>query len=69
MNNMMFMTWLEHRLEPGLDNAPYHHGYDIEVRQPESSSNMTNTEVFHKYGAKTVTVIHDTEDAMGRKKI
>lgn len=54
MPDVMFMDWLSHRLSPAfeqlfghkkmilvLDNAPYHHGFDPEVKVPEITARST----------------------------
>lgn len=81
MTDRMFMDWLAHRLTPAfravfgdkkmilvLDNAPYHHGYDPEVRVPESNSKKYNTDLLRKYGAKKITVKRMVHSGDGRTR-
>lgn len=80
MNDGMFMAWLKHRLTPAfrkrfgaqkmvlvLDNAPYHHGFDPEIKVPESNTKLYNTKLLQKYGVKFVSVPREVEDDRGNK--
>ena len=65
MTDVMFMEWLERRLAPAfkklfgnkkmilvLDNASYHHGFDEEVRVPETNSKKYNVELLRNLGQR-----------------
>ncbi|CAM9976181.1 unnamed protein product [Ectocarpus sp. 8 AP-2014] len=71
MTDSMFMEWLEHRLSPAfnatpefegkqmilvLDNASYHHGFDAEVKVPETNTKKHNVDLLRKFGAKSIRV-------------
>ncbi|CAB1106130.1 unnamed protein product [Ectocarpus sp. CCAP 1310/34] len=71
MTDSMFMEWLEHRLNPGyntipefkgkriiliLDNASYHHGFDAEVKVPESNTKKHNVDLLRMFGAQSIRV-------------
>lgn len=76
----MFMDWLEKRLTPALrtvsrehkkmilvlDNAAYHHGYNEEVKVPESSTKKHNIILVQKYGAKHIKVPRSASKQDGR---
>lgn len=81
MTDEMFMTWLEKRLTPAfrkvfgdkkmiliLDNASYHHGYDCEVKVPETNSKKFNTELLRKHGCSHITVKRNVADGRGGQK-
>ncbi|CAN0476883.1 unnamed protein product, partial [Ectocarpus sp. 8 AP-2014] len=71
MTDSMFMEWLEHRRSPAfnaipefegkqiilvLDNASYHHGFDAEVKVPETNTKKHNVDLLRKFGAKSIRV-------------
>lgn len=71
MTDSMFMEWLERRLGPSynavpdfkgtkmilvLDNASYHHGFDADVKVPETNSKRYNVELLRKFGARSIKV-------------
>ncbi|CAB1121123.1 unnamed protein product [Ectocarpus sp. CCAP 1310/34] len=71
MTDSMFMEWLEHRLSPAynaipefkgkrmilvLDNASYHHGFDAEVKVPETNTKKHNVDLLRMFGAKSIRV-------------
>ncbi|CAM9886349.1 unnamed protein product, partial [Hapterophycus canaliculatus] len=79
MTDTMFMEWLEHRLAPAynavpefkdkkmilvLDNASYHHGFDAEVKVPETNTKKHNVELLRKYGAGREEVATATREYM-----
>lgn len=80
MTDKMFMTWLEKRLTPAfkklfgdkkvilmLDNAWYHHGYDHDVKVPETNSKNFDTEVLRKHGYTHITLKRSVDDGRGGK--
>ena len=65
----IFMEWLERRLTPAykaefkdkkmilvLDNASYHHGFDEEVKVPETNTKKHNVELLRRLGARSIKV-------------
>ncbi|CAB1117802.1 unnamed protein product [Ectocarpus sp. CCAP 1310/34] len=71
MTDLMLMEWLEHRLSPAynaipefegkqmilvLENASYHHGFDAEVKEPETNTKKYNVDLLHKFGGKSIRV-------------
>lgn len=79
MTDVMFMDWLRHRLTPAfvdqfvadmkmivvLDNASYNHGFDPEVRVPETNSKKYSPGILRKNGATTMTVKRRVTNADG----
>ncbi|CAM9519091.1 unnamed protein product, partial [Sphacelaria rigidula] len=77
MTDGMFMQWLKHRLTPAfnaqfknkkmflvLDNAPYHHCFDEELKVPETNSKKYNVGLLRKYGCKSFKVMRESEDGV-----
>ena len=69
MTDQMFMEWLERRLTPAykaefkdkkmilvLDNASYHHGFDEEVKVPETNTKKHNVELLRRLGVRSIKV-------------
>eukprot|EP00903_Cladosiphon_okamuranus_P012038 g11303.t1 len=81
MTDSMFMEWLERRLSPAynavpdfkgkkmilvLDNASYHHGFDVEVKVPETNTKKYNVELL-RYDPDDVSPVGDIEDGVGEE--
>ena len=70
MTDVMFQRWCTDRLTPAfealfgkdmkmilvLDNASYHHGYDEEVKVPETNTKVANTALLQKYKVGSIKV-------------
>ena len=83
MTDKMFMDWIKMRLTPAfekkfgkdkkkiliLDNATYHHGYNEEVKVPESNSKTYNTSLLQNHGVKRIRVERAGDNCQGRSLI
>ena len=52
-----------------LDNATYHHGYNEEVKAPESNSKTYNTSLLQNHGVKRIRVERAGDNCQGRPLI